>query len=442
MTKSNSVIKIEDLKAGDHLCFLYNDESEYTDLLKAFIIQGLIRREKVLCICKNSEATHALESIDSNGIKIEQYIKSGQLSLQKADSVYLKDNIFDPATIISELKTQTQNAIKEGYQALRVSGTTIGDMSNNINFAQVIEFESKLHSFFHSEKCIALCNYNINKFDPDFLLKIVLSHPLIFYENEVYRNNFYTPDSDESQYALQNYLRCIEGNNNKINEELEIRVLHRTEELLRANKLLTEEIKKREKTDIELRKSEERYKNFYDNNPSMFFTIDLEGTIVSVNNYGAMQLGYEVDELLGQSVNIVLHPDDVDYVSDQLNTCINNPGKMLSWEFRKIRKDREVMWVKENARTAEDPNGNPLVLIVCTDITKQKKAESLLSGEEKTLEMIKDDYPLNEILHFLCGEIEKLSDDMLCSFLKLNEDNMSLQHLAAPSLPKSFVSAM
>ncbi|MDP9455302.1 MAG: PAS domain S-box protein [Actinomycetota bacterium] len=48
-----------------------------------------------------------------------------------------------------------------------------------------------------------------------------------------------------------------------------------------------------------LRDSEERYKALYKDNPSMYFTLDAEGTVLSVNRFGARQLGYEPADLVG-----------------------------------------------------------------------------------------------------------------------------------------------
>src|SRR6185295_18293111 len=59
-----------------------------------------------------------------------------------------------------------------------------------------------------------------------------------------------------------------------------------------------------------LRLSEERYRALYDDNPSMYFTVAPSGTIRSVNEFGAQQLGYSKDELVGRSVLAVVYPDD------------------------------------------------------------------------------------------------------------------------------------
>jgi len=39
----------------------------------------------------------------------------------------------------------------------------------------------------------------------------------------------------------------------------------------------------------------------FENNPIMYFMVDAGGKIMAVNPFGAEQLGYRVDELLGQA---------------------------------------------------------------------------------------------------------------------------------------------
>ena len=41
------------------------------------------------------------------------------------------------------------------------------------------------------------------------------------------------------------------------------------------------------------------------------------------------------------------------------------PGKVCHWEFRKVRKDGTLLWVKETVRMVCDAHGNPTALIVC-----------------------------------------------------------------------------
>ncbi|HEX9830576.1 MAG TPA: PAS domain S-box protein [Thermodesulfobacteriota bacterium] len=161
-------------------------------------------------------------------------------------------------------------------------------------------------------------------------------------------------------------------------DELEMRVEERTSELSNANELLTQEIKERGRAEEALRESEERYRTLYESNPSMYFTVDAEGKVLSVNQFGAEQLGYTIEELVDKSVLNVFYPDDQNAVLEQLNLCLQNLRQLYQWEFRKVRKDGSVLWVREAARAVKNNQGHTVVLIVCEDITERKRTEETI----------------------------------------------------------------
>jgi PAS domain S-box-containing protein len=135
-----------------------------------------------------------------------------------------------------------------------------------------------------------------------------------------------------------------------------------------------------ERTEAErsLQDSEQRYHALYDDNPTMFFTLAIDGTVLSVNRYGAGQLGYAQHDLIGHSVLDVFHPGDHAQVLEQLAACRTNVSQTITWELRKVRKDRTTLWVRECARAVPDPKGQLVILIVCEDITDRKIAERAL----------------------------------------------------------------
>src|SRR5438105_4510299 len=121
--------------------------------------------------------------------------------------------------------------------------------------------------------------------------------------------------------------------------------------------------------------SEERYRAMYDDTPSMYFTIDRGGTVLSVNAFGAEQLGYRVDELLGTPVVDVFVEDDREAAAAYLERCLANPGEVFHSELRKRRRNGSVLTVRETSRATER-DGEPVVLVVCEDITDQKRVEA------------------------------------------------------------------
>ena len=154
-------------------------------------------------------------------------------------------------------------------------------------------------------------------------------------------------------------------------------------DLVAFNEKLRDEITERQRAEEKLQFSETRYRTLYDNNPSMYFTLDAQGRILSVNPFGAEQLGYAVSELEGRPVLDIFHPDDRPKVLRQFQECLQNPAAVYHWEFRKIRKNGSRLWVKEHGRAVKNFQGAVVVLIVCEDITEQKATQEQWRESEK-----------------------------------------------------------
>ncbi|MGQ0810785.1 MAG: PAS domain S-box protein [Nitrospiraceae bacterium] len=147
------------------------------------------------------------------------------------------------------------------------------------------------------------------------------------------------------------------------------------------------DISEQKRAEAVLKQSEERYRTLFEDNPSMYFIVDTAGTVVSVNRFGAEQLGYTPEELIGQSVLQVFYEADREAVTQKVAACLEQPGRALSWEFRKVRKDGTLIWVHETAKAMRDADNRSVVLIVCEDITKRRRAEAALRWSEERLEL-------------------------------------------------------
>jgi len=131
-----------------------------------------------------------------------------------------------------------------------------------------------------------------------------------------------------------------------------------------------------------LRDSEERWQAVFEHNPTMYFIVDEAGTILSVNPFGAEQLGYSVNELVGRSVLNVFHETDRAAIQRNAASCLEQLGQSMSWEARKVRKDGTVLWVRETGK-AMLMKERPVILIVCEDITERKRLENRLAEAQR-----------------------------------------------------------
>ena len=135
------------------------------------------------------------------------------------------------------------------------------------------------------------------------------------------------------------------------------------------------DVTERRRAEEALRDSEERYRALYEDNPSMYFTLDEKGTVLSVNHFGSRQLGYAAEELIGHPVLEIFHEEDRQAVSRYLSASLRAPEQSNGWEARKIRKDGSVLWVRENVRAIRGPGGDTVILVTCEDVTERKRAE-------------------------------------------------------------------
>ncbi len=184
---------------------------------------------------------------------------------------------------------------------------------------------------------------------------------------------------------------------------------------------------------------EQQWRAAFESNPTMYFIVDVAGTIVSVNSFGAEQLGYSVSELVGEPVLNVFYEPDRQAVQGHAKACFEQPGRTMRWEARKIRKDGAMLWVRETANAVFLTN-RLVLLVICEDISQQKRAEGLLTGEKRILEMVAKGDSLVNLLDSLCRLVEEQASGVLASVLLL--DDNCLRHGGAPSLPKAYTEAI
>jgi PAS domain S-box-containing protein len=134
-----------------------------------------------------------------------------------------------------------------------------------------------------------------------------------------------------------------------------------------------------------LQKSQERYRALYDQSPLTYFTVDSQLTILSVNQFGADLLGYTVQELVGQSIFLVLDPADHKVFLGEIEKSFAAVNQISKKELRKVKKDGTSIWVKETCRTIIGPNQKQMLLLSCEDITDRKRAEEALEQSERQL---------------------------------------------------------
>lgn len=177
----------------------------------------------------------------------------------------------------------------------------------------------------------------------------------------------------------------LEPAHQDVRETLEEQAHERAAKLECAITELTKEVERRHGAESALKVSEQRYQSLYEQTPFMYFTLTAEGTVLSVNHFGADQLGYQKEDLIGHSIMKVFDGKDRQAVQAQLKICATNPDTLFQWDVQKTRKDGTRLWVRERARAIHDQAGQICILVACEDITERAVAESLLRTSEQAI---------------------------------------------------------
>lgn len=129
------------------------------------------------------------------------------------------------------------------------------------------------------------------------------------------------------------------------------------------------DITPRKRLEEELRKSDRKYQDIFNNIPNALFVLDANDmTILDVNRSTAMLYGYRRGELIGQNVRLIFHPEEAETGATNLGL-----GQAM-YRVRNQAKDGRLFYV--NIITAiSESDDRKVVLATATDVTERIRAE-------------------------------------------------------------------
>ena len=159
-------------------------------------------------------------------------------------------------------------------------------------------------------------------------------------------------------------------------------------------------ISDRKAAEMQLKASEEKFRNYVENANSIIYTLSFEGVFTYASPSLTNLLGYELHEVIGQSFVPLVHPEDQDKCLDfpPDSFCPAGPStrglntesgtKMGTWRWH--TSQGAPQWDKDGRIVA--------YLGVGYDITDRKQAEANLRQANQTLERatrLKDEFLAN-----------------------------------------------
>ncbi len=136
--------------------------------------------------------------------------------------------------------------------------------------------------------------------------------------------------------------------------------------------LVFRDITDRQRADEEMRKSEERYRELFENANDIVYTLDLDGNLTSINKRGEEITGYSRQEIIGQNIAPFIDPGDVQLMQQAL--LRKQDGEQLTvYEMNLLANGGRKVRLEVSSRLIYK-NGDPVgIQGIARDITERKQ---------------------------------------------------------------------
>jgi len=134
-----------------------------------------------------------------------------------------------------------------------------------------------------------------------------------------------------------------------------------------------------ETQNLALLEAKNRYLALYDDNPSMMFSINTLGNILSVNQTCAEQLGLSSEDLKNHAIFDFIYNLDIPKMSAFIEHCLLNYRQVHKQEFRQVGCQGEIVWLRVTAKLLDHERHTDTLLLVCEDITEARDLSEKIS---------------------------------------------------------------
>jgi PAS domain S-box-containing protein len=176
--------------------------------------------------------------------------------------------------------------------------------------------------------------------------------------------------------------------------------------------------------------------------PGLVWSALPDGSVDFLNKRWCDYAGVSLEDACGSGWQTAIHSEDRPGLLTYWGSLLKagHPGEA---EVRLRRFDGTFRWFLIRAVPLLNENGDVVKWYgQNTDIDDRKRAEALLAGQKRLLEMMTKGDSLPLVLDALCRLVEDTAPGCLCGILLIDPSGTRVQHGAAPSLPHSYNEAI
>jgi len=196
--------KSERIPPGSHICQLYSKVTEIPGVTARLMRVGLSLSEKCLFAAAPTQVRELRDELQKLHVDVEGVIEAGQLVLYEEREMFLANNgkRFDPYFLLSSHQTFIAQALREGWQAVRISIDMTWLTKDIATPEQILKYEAASDAVFTFQKApiIALIHYDHSKLLPSLVVEMLKLHPISVVGKYIKRNPYYL---NSEQYMLK-----------------------------------------------------------------------------------------------------------------------------------------------------------------------------------------------------------------------------------------------
>lgn len=365
--RKTGISVVGDVPWGTHFCHFYETKQDLLDTLVPYFKAGLESKEYCLWVVSNSEiitVEEAKAGLEQAVPDLDRHLSEESIEIINGLDWYLEENVFNLERVMGAWDAKLKRALALGYDGMRVSGDTF--WLAETDWKDFFAYEKQLNESITDQPMTVLCTYPLAKSRAAEVLDVVQAHQFAIARRQGEWEVIETPALNQAKAEIE-----------RLNQDLEQRVIERTREVSVTNEALRREI-------VQRQQAEDRIRLIIDAIPTMAWSLGPDGVVDFLNQRWVDYTGLSL-ERFNEEPSRPIHPEDIPGVTERWRAEMA-AGEPYDDELRLQRSDGEYRWFLVRNAPLHDERGNLVRWYgVAIDIEDRKQAEEKLKQSQERL---------------------------------------------------------
>jgi PAS domain S-box-containing protein len=372
--RQTGISAVGDVPWGTHFCIFYASPADLLDVLVPYFRIGLENNEYCLCALSRRTLENISQALRESLPDFDRYAAAGAVEIVAAEDWYGSGGDFDPTVAMRYLREKLASALTAGFTGVRANGDEAWLQHDQL--ADFCEYEKGLGSALEGSRMIVGCSYRLDASPAAQVLDVAQTHEFVLAKRESRWERLELAALKQTKEELT-----------RLSVELERRVAERTRQLEQLNATLEADIAMRQRIEVALRESEERFEKAFRACPvTNTITRARDGVFIDVNDAFLRMFGYERTEVIGRTaLELGLWADPLERRA--LMGALSDKGAVRGYEARALTKSGRGLELLVFVEPIE-LDGEGCLLIGAYDQTARKHAERALRDASERLKAL------------------------------------------------------